>query len=382
MSMLSMDDVRILVENPVGPCVSIYMPTHRAGEQIRQDPIRLKNLVREAQERLVDMGLPSIEIQALLDPINKLFKRAFFWRHQSDGLALFSAAGLFRCYRVPLSFEELVVVTHRFHIKPLLALLASDGRFYVLALSQNSVRMLECTRHTATEVILKNMPKSLADILRSDYERNLQLHTASPVRKGERSAIFHGHGHSIDDIKMNLLKFFCRIDSGLNELLRNEQVPLILAGVDYLLPIYAKANTYKHLMSDGIKGNPEELSNDELRDRAWAIAEPHFIKTRTQAAARYQELSGTDKVTNNLIEIVPASYHGRIDLLFVAVGIQAWGAFDLENSRASLHQEMQPGDQDLLDFSAIYTLLNSGAVFAVAPEAVPDSATIAAVFRY
>lgn len=382
MGMLSMDDVRILVENPVGPCVSIYLPTHRAGEQIRQDPIRLKNLVREAQVRLIDMGLSSAEIMALLEPINKLFKRTFFWRHQSDGLALFSAAGLFRCYRVPLSFEELVVVTCRFHIKPLLALLASDVRFYVLALSQNRVRLLECTRYTAAEVVIKNMPKSLADILHNGYDRDLQLHTAAPVKKGERSAVFHGHGRGADDIKPNILKYFYRVDSGLSKLLRNEQVPLILAGVDYLIPIYAKANTYNYLMEDGISGNPEDLSNDELCRRAWAIAEPYFIKARTQAFARYQELSGTDKATKNLTEVVPASYHGRIHTLFVAVGIQAWGTFDQENSRAVLHQEAQPGDQDLLDFSAVYTFLNNGIVFAVAPEEVPDGAKLAAVFRY
>ncbi|MFA5065819.1 MAG: hypothetical protein WC566_10190 [Dehalococcoidia bacterium] len=377
-----MDDVRILVENPVGPCISIYMPAHRAGEQIRQDPIRLKNLVREAQVRLVDMGLSSAEILALLEPINKLFKRTFFWRHQSDGLALFSAAGLFRCYRVPLSFEELVVVTRRFHVKPLLALLASDGRFYVLALSQNRVRLLECTRYTAAEVVIKNVPKSLADILHNGYDRDLQLHTAAPVKKGERSAVFHGHGSGADDSKPNILKYFHRIDSGLSKSLHNEEAPLILAGVDYLLPIYAKANTYNYLMEDGVKGNPDELSNDELRRRAWAIAEPYFIKARTQAVARYQELSGTDKATNNLTEVVPASYHGRIDTLFVAVGVQAWGTFDQEKSRAILHQEAQPGDQDLLDFSAIYTLLNSGDVFALAPEEVPDHAISAAVFRY
>jgi hypothetical protein len=331
---------------------------------------------------LIDTGLTSKETKELLKPVKELLRDIFFWLHQSDGLAIFSSERLFRCYRLPLSFDELVVVTHRFHIKPLLSLLTSDGRFYILALSQNKVRMIEGTRYTASEVALEDMPGSLADTFRYDSERDIQLHTAAPVGKGEPAAIFHGHGDGIDDAKTNILKYFRQVDVGVSKLLWGERAPLILVGVDYLLPIYAKANTYPYLLDDGVTGNPEELSTDELRDRTWAIAEPYFTKARTEAAARYQELSGTQKTSIDLIKVVPASYHGRIDVLFVAVGVQSWGTFDVDTSRINIHQEAQPGDQDLLDFAAIFTLLNGGVVFAVAPEQVPGNGRVAAVFRY
>jgi len=377
-----MKEVRTLVENPEGPCVSIFMPAHRAGEQTRQDPIRLKNLIREAEGQLEGMGLSARAAKELVAPIEKLLKDTFFWRHQSDGLAIFSSAGVFHYYKLPVSFDELVVVTNRFHIKPLLALLASDGRFHVLALSQNKVRLLACTRYTASEVALEDMPESLADTLRYDPQKNVQLHTATSRGGGGQSAIFHGHGSGIDDAKMNILKYFRQIDAGLSELLAGEQVPLIVAGVDYLLPIYAQANTYKYLMEDGVKGNPEDLSTDELRDQAWAIAEAHFTKARTEATARYREFSGTQRASSQLTKVVPASYHGRVESLLVAVGVQLWGTFDMEAGYIDVHHEMQPGDQDLLDFIAIFTLLNGGVVFAIAPEQMPDNEKVAAVFRY
>jgi hypothetical protein len=382
MSLLSMNELRVLAEKPVELCVSIFMPTHRAGEQIRQDPIRLKNLIREAQRRLTDTGLTSKETKELLKPVRELLRDDFFWQHQSDGLAIFSSAGLFRYYRLPLSFEELVVVTHRFHVKPLLPLLTSDGRFYILALSQNKVRLVEGTRYTANEVALEDIPESLVDTLSYDSERNIQLHTAAPVGKGEQSAIFHGHGAGIDDAKANILKYFRRIDAGLSKLLQGERAPLILAGVDYLLPIYAKANRYPYLINESVTGNPEELSTEELNSRAWEIAELYFKEGRAEALARYQQFSGTQQVSNDLTEVVPASYHGQIEVLFVAVGIQRWGTFDPESGQISLHQEVQPGDEDLLDFAAIHTILNGGVVFAVAPEQMPDKANVAAVFRY
>ena len=68
--------------------------------------------------------------------------------------------------------------------------------------------------------------------------------------------------------------------------------------------------------------------------------------------------------------------------MFVAVGEQKWGHFDPDTSTVHLHEDPQPSDEDLLDFAAVHTLLNGGTVYAVSPDAVPDSAPVAAVYRY
>ncbi|HDI61237.1 MAG TPA: hypothetical protein ENF48_12955, partial [Desulfobacteraceae bacterium] len=47
------------LENRFDWCVSIYMPTHRAGRQAEQDPIRFKNLLREVENRFLAQGLRS-----------------------------------------------------------------------------------------------------------------------------------------------------------------------------------------------------------------------------------------------------------------------------------------------------------------------------------
>ncbi|MFQ5968538.1 MAG: hypothetical protein ACE5MI_13165, partial [Acidimicrobiia bacterium] len=144
------------------------MPTHRTGSASQQDPIRFKNLARSAEERLIDGGLRSSEARRILGPARRLMADDLFWRHQSGGLAAFSAPERFSCYRLPLDFDELVVVTDRFHIKPLLRLLSGDGRFYILALSQKQVRLLQGTRHKVSEVDLKGMPRGLSDALQYD----------------------------------------------------------------------------------------------------------------------------------------------------------------------------------------------------------------------
>jgi hypothetical protein len=68
--------------------------------------------------------------------------------------------------------------------------------------------------------------------------------------------------------------------------------------------------------------------------------------------------------------------------LFVAVGLQRWGTFEPETNTVHVHEEAEPGDEDLLDFAAVQTLLNSGTVYAVELEKVPDEAPLAAVLRY
>ncbi|MGZ3568840.1 MAG: hypothetical protein ACXU9W_08590, partial [Thermodesulfobacteriota bacterium] len=59
MKLLSKEELKKLTEKPGGWCVSIYMPTHRASPETKQDTIRFKNLIREAEERLKAGGLRS-----------------------------------------------------------------------------------------------------------------------------------------------------------------------------------------------------------------------------------------------------------------------------------------------------------------------------------
>jgi hypothetical protein len=306
-----------------------------------------------------------------------------FGKDKADGLALFLAPGVFRQYQVPTSFESLVVVAHRFHIKPLLALLGGN-EFFVLALSQNAVKLFEGSRFGLSAVDdPEGVPKSLADALKYDeLIKQVQFRTGIGTggARGERAAMFHGQ--SADDAKDRIQRYFRQIDQGLKDLLREAQAPLVLAGVEYLLPIYKEINTYQHLLNGGITGNPEGTSPEELHRQAWALVEPYFKRAQDEAAARYRQLAGTGRTSLNPEEIVPGAYHGRVELLFVAVGRQQWGDYDPGADRVETHPESQPGSFDLLDLAATQTLLHGGAVYAVEPAEVPDGALLAAVFRY
>ena len=128
-----------------------------------------------------------------------------------------------------------------------------------------------------------------------DPEKQLQFHTGTP-QGGGRDAMFHGHGAGDEDQKVRIERYFNLVDHGLRELLQAQQAPLILAGVDYLLPIYRKVSEYAKIMPDGIEGSAERMRADELQERAWRIVEPYFRRETEDTLAQYQQLAGTGRV--------------------------------------------------------------------------------------
>lgn len=379
MDLLTRDEFKALLADTRAPCVSIFMPTHRGGREA--DPIRWRVHVGEAEKQLVASGLRAPEAKNLLQPARQLLEDTVFWKHQCDGLAFFLAPQFLRLYRLPASFAELVVVGKRFHIKPLLPLLSGDGRFYILALSQNGVRLLQGTHYSVSEVDLRGVPRNLAEAMRAhDTDEPLTFHSRPVGALGSWGAIYSGHGVGIDDQKDDLLRYFQQIDRGLHTVLRDEQVPLILAAVDYFLPIYRQANTYSHLLDEGIKGNPDYLSIKELHDKAWAVARSYFREGQSKAMALYAQLAGTGRTTADLEQIVRSADRGEIEVLFLASGRERWGAFDATAGTVAVHDQAEPGDEDLLNLAAVHTLAHGGTIHAVDDKAVPGGGRAAAIY--
>lgn len=384
MQLITRGELKALAEVRADPCVSVLLPTHVKGPDVRQGPVRLRNLLRQAEERIVQAGHKHRVAQEVLEPAARLVEDVDFWQHQAGGLVILLAPQRSRVLRVPLHLEELVVVTDRFHLKPLLALLAREARYYVLTLSQNNVRLLECTRFSEHEVDLTgtSVPRSIEDVVWADeIEQQLQFRTGVTGTGGRMAAVFHGHDTG-DELKDALRRYFLHIDRGLQSLLGEQQAPLVLAGVEYLLPIYASVNTYPHLLARGVTGNPDQLRPEELRERAWALVEHQVIAAQQEAAERYHSLLGTGLASNRLEEVVSAAAQGRVDTLLVARGQQVWGRVVSATGQVETHHKPQPDDEDLLDYAAGQTLLHGGRVYPLEAGEMPDSAPAAAVLRY
>ncbi|MCZ7538408.1 MAG: hypothetical protein M5U29_00470 [Anaerolineae bacterium] len=362
-------------------CVSLYMPTVRTGTEVQQNTIRFRNLLRQAEERLARLQVRVPDAERLLAPAVAMLDDADLWRQQSDGLAVFAAPDHFSYYRLPVSFEERVTAKRRFHVKPLLPLFSGDGRFLVLALSQDQVRLLEGKRDSVTEIDLPGVPTSMAEALQYDQpQRQVRARAAGSTG----GTVFHGHGGPEVTAKPDLLRYFHAVDRGLRDLIADRQVPLVLAGVDYLLPIYREANTYPHLVAQGVTGNPDTLNARELHQRAWAVVMPFFAKAQSEQVALYYELDGRDdpRASHTLKDVVRAAHEGRVATLFAPRGVQKWGVYRAHSQKVHVHPSEQPGDHDLIDLAAARTVANGGTVYVVDPAQMPGGDLVAAIFRY
>jgi len=379
---LTKKDLLDLIQGQKGPCVSIFMPTHRVGTDAQQNQIRFKNQIREATEKLSAAGSRPQESEAVLARAQDLLRNAPFWKRQSDGLAVFLSPDFFRFYRLPVEFQERVVAAERFHIKPILPLFSSGGRFFVIALSQNKIRLLQGSRNCVSEMDVTGLPKNLAETLKYDVSEKQVRSQPAASAAGGRGASFHGHGGWTNESKDQLQRYLQQIDRGLRGMLKDEHAPLVFAGVEYIFSMYREINSYPQLVEKAITGNPEGLSNEDLGKQAWNLVRPFYLKAQDEALAQYRQSNGTGLASSNITEILPAACHGRIGLLLVARGREQWGTFDPRNSQLTLHEKPGKGVEDLLDLAAIHAFLNGGTVYMIEPDRMPGGEPAAALFRY
>jgi hypothetical protein len=360
------------------------MPTIKGSEETRQNPIRYRKLLGEAEKKLAAGGLRPTEAKKFMEAARPLLEDHKFWQYQSGGLALFMSKDVKRVYTLPLQFAELAVVTDHFCVTPVLPLFAEDGRFYVLALSQHSLRLYHCSRYSVTEVDLKQVPKSIADLLElHPREKQLQFHGATAGNMGRRgkAGVAHGNAEDSDEAKENMLLYFHSVNRAVNSILRSDGAPLVLAGVDYLARIYGRANTYPNLVGM-MPGSAVGSRPDELRERAWELVKPIFEAGEMAAVKQYERLSGTPKASNHIRTILKAAEEGKVAVLLVSANAQRWAMFDPDLGVLSMHEKPEPSDTELLDLCAARTLRHGGKVHVLEQSRMPGVAPAAAILRY
>ncbi|HHE41313.1 MAG TPA: hypothetical protein ENL12_01515, partial [Dehalococcoidia bacterium] len=357
MRLLARLELKNLIDRPGDVGVSIYLPTQRTGD-VEQGAIRLRNLVRQASDKLEAAGMRSPEVARILEPARALVEDPLFWHKQADGLALFLSKDQFVYYRLPYTFAERVVVSSLFHVSPLIPLFSASGMYYVLALSQNHVRLIQCTRDAAWEVTPDSVPERLADALQyDDFSKELQFRSAPAASPAGKSAMYHGHGEGKDVAKDNILRFLRVVDSGIKEALNNAGAPLVLAGVEYMRALYREVNSYPHLVEDGVEGNADELSAADLQRAAWGKVEPYFTRAHDMAVRRYGEGIPLGLTRNVVDQVVLAAADGRVSVLFASMGAQVWGRFSPEDRRVEVHREYRQGDEVLVDVAVVRALV-------------------------
>lgn len=385
MSNLPRSELQTLLQHASFPSISIYLPTHRGRADTRQAMIRFKNLLTQVEDELLTQYRRP-EVAQLLAPARKLLEDTPFWLGTSEGLAVFIARGLFQTYRLPQEFAESATVGDKFDIKPLVPLLQGDGRFYVLSLSLNDHQLLRCTRNSWSEVELPGVSKTMEDALQLELtEKSKQLHTGNgPSRgQGRRAAVYFGGTSTADDEtkKRYIRAFLGMLDKVVCKVLLPQRAPLVLAGVEYIQSIYREVSNYPNIAPEGIVGNAERRSGQDLHDQAYPLVMPLLNGRRHAAMAAFGSAGNAARVSSDLRALLPVAHDGGVEVLFIPERGQIWGRYDPESRLCELHERCEKGDTDLLALGALHTMLHGGEVIPLPPEDMPDRALAAGLLR-
>lgn len=390
MPILTKEQFENLAKFDNNPCVSIFIPTQRAGKDVleEKDRINLKSQWKKATEELKVMGYPQDKIDNIGKPIDGLLDDRDFWRHQSDGLALFLADGFSEKFTLPVNFETFTYVADHFYLKPLVPMFNRDGRFYLLHLQMDDVKLYEATQYSVGEVEIADLtPDRLEDRVGYDYE---EKHRRTKTQQNNSGAgpggtsTQHGYDAANRDDKNEILRFFRAVDKGIYEILNNESVPLVVACQDAYFSIYQEASRYKNLYPKPVPGNPEADHDNvySLHAAALDTLEPHFRKEREEKMNQFRELNPS-RTSTSISEIIPAIYEGKVDTLFLQNREDVWGDFNENMASVDVHDNRRNGSVSLMNLAAKKVIEQNGKVYLVEKEFMPDkNSKMNAVYRY
>ncbi len=364
-------------------CITIIIPTSRAGEEVdsRQLQKRYKNSLKELKNLCEEKGLKNKEIVRYLEPLESLLEDVHFWRNQSDGLAVFMHDDIMECYTLPGEYKETIYLADHFFLLPLIPLFNDNGIFYLLSISLGKVNFFEGSRHDITEITIDDLvPGRLEDAVGYDHEDSSLQHRSG--QEGGGTAMYHGQGAGKDDKKDEIKKFFRAVDKGLMNILNDRNAPLVLACVDHYYPVYREVTNYNHLFDEFIGGNPDEEDPILLHEKAWMILENHFRQERETRTERYRDSSSGGKTSADPEKVIPAAVDGRIDTLFLQRDTDHYGYYD-PKKRVIIEDKERNSRVSLYNLAAMNTLKNGGQVYLSSPDEMPVAGTeINALFRY
>jgi hypothetical protein len=384
MKLLTKELIEELLSANQAPCLSLYMPTHQHHPENLQDIIVFKNLVRQLEESL-SQKYSAGEVQKYLEPIKELVHNENIWNHTLDGLAVFSAEGMFEVVRLHNSVEELAIVADSFHTKPLRQYLQSLEYFHVLGLTLHDIRLFEGNRHSLTEVELTvDTPKTINEALGDELtEKHTTVDSYGGIG-GESSAMHHGHGGKKEETEKDAERFFRVVANTIYEhYSKPSGWPIILAALPEHHNLFQKVSKNPLLLPKGIAINPSSVSPDQLAKMAWEIVEPEYNQKLDSLIARFEQARANGKGSDDYKEVAVAAVGGRVDTIIVeADRIIAVRVTNLVTGNTQKKDLSNPKVDDLLDDIGELVIKMGGKMMVLPTEKMPSETGLAAIFRY
>jgi len=348
--------------------VSIYLPTEPHGQNSEAERIDLSNLASNAVDQLEAADVSRSVVSAIDESLADLVDDGEFWRFQARTLAVFANEHGLVSYRLPNRLPRGVEVSDRFYIKPLLRTFTFPQAAFILAISQNAVRLLAASPDLPpTRIGVLDLPTGAAEAVGKPSIRG----------RGHRARVGASEGQ-----KLRMRQYARQVNQALAPLLGGHDIPLVLAGTAPMIPIYRSVNSYPHLIEEEISGNPDSTSDAEL------VAELRPILDRVYAedVANLRDMFGArqahGRAVTDLADVARAATIGAVDTLFIDIEQSIPGEIDEETGRITTDSNPGATTYGVTDEIARRVLMSKVRILAVRGEEMPGDGPVAALLRF
>lgn len=360
------------------PCITVSLPF----ENVDGARIRLRNIIRELEQKLHEVVSDKHAAQALLEPLQELAGNLPRERG-GEAIVLFRSPEVFTSIWLKKPVGEGVTIADHFVIRNIIPQLTGEERFYILALAQKGVRLLRCTDHSSEEVPLPpGTPRTYDEWFAPAKPDHVQDNMASGgPGEGAMKGVMFTTSTDREDKDEYLKHFYRAIEKGVHEILRSDPAPLVLVGVEYELALYHEMDRYERTVPGGVQGAPDGLKGGEMHARALEVVRPHFEEPLRKALESLESVA-PERRSTNAKEIVMAAWDGRIAHLFLNETGEYSGWFREATHEVKHGKNDGIAEEDLLNAAAVRTLAAGGNVFVLPGSRMPSGAPAAAVFRW
>ncbi|WP_313350450.1 hypothetical protein [Paracoccus sp. (in: a-proteobacteria)] len=359
-------DLSALNEARDDVCVSIYLPTTPLTQDIQQARIKLANLSREAVRQLEDAGTDKRRLAALQEHLDNLADDDEFWRFQAHSLAVFATPDSLRTYRLANKLVQIIEVSDRFHLKPLIRAITFPHTANVLAISENAVRLVEVSPDLpAATVKVPDLPKDAASAVGKST-----INDRSPS----------GRITGSEGQKVRLAQYVRKVDAALRPILAGSDVPLILAATQPVETIFRAVSSIPAL-PQAITGSHDRTSDADLAKAARSILDAHYEEQIADFCALFDIRKGQRRTTTDISDAAQAATFGNIDRLLVDIEEVVDGMIDEETGAVTFNETGDAGNYGVVDEIAGRALRTGATVLGVRKGDIPDGKPLAAILR-
>jgi hypothetical protein len=326
----------------------------------KQDPIKVKNLVRKAIDRLHG-EFSKRQVAGVVNNLQVLVRKVD-WEHTLDGLALFAGQDRSATVSLPFRVKPRAVIDETFATRDLVYAFNRAPPYRVVVLS-----------HTAR--------------LYDAWTTVLDEHTAEPfpmAHRGpglsKRPGVYGINPSAKRDEAYR--KFFRAVDEAVDALQRANPLPLVVAGVERNLAFYQEVTRQAEAIVGMLAGNHDQTSPSALGKLVWPVFESGATLRRTEALVQLDRAVSAHRYASGIDQVWRAAVSGTCRTLLVEKAFKYPADLSPEDDRLLQYTGRGPRAlDDAVDEAIERVMASGGEVFFYPAGDLAVHQRIAAVLR-